>query len=113
MTQAPESYHTNLFPFGDSPVTHWGVCCDPCTQERSSSCKIQIGRNTQNKVLFDYNAVRIATIGYASNVLIWRVVGEGRIRTELFETRLTLGAVAVRINQASDCSKVAKPEFGN
>ena len=46
-------------------------------------------------MLFDDNTVRIAAIGDASKVRVWRVVGEGHVRTELLETGLALGAVAV------------------
>jgi hypothetical protein len=64
-------------------------------------------------VLFYDNTVRIAPIGYTSNVLIWRVVGESRIRTELFETDPTLRTVTIRINHAADCSKVAGLKLGH
>jgi hypothetical protein len=46
-------------------------------------------------VFFDDNTVGIATIGYASKVHVWRVVGERHERAELLETGLALGTVAV------------------
>jgi hypothetical protein len=64
-------------------------------------------------MLFDYNTVRIAAIGYASKVNIWRVVGEGHVRTELLKTGLALRAVAIGVNQAADCSNVAGLELGD
>ena len=64
-------------------------------------------------MLFDYNTVRIAAIGYASKVNIWRVVGEGHVRTELLKTGLALRAVAIGVNQAADCSNVAGLEPGD
>jgi len=64
-------------------------------------------------VLFDDNTVGIAAIGDASKVHVWRVVGEGHVRAELLETGLALGAVAVGVNQAADCSKVAGLELGD
>jgi hypothetical protein len=67
----------------------------------------------KDKVLFDDNTVRIAAIGDASEVHVWRVVGEGHMRAELLETGLTLVAVAVGVNQAADCSKVAGLEVGD
>jgi len=67
----------------------------------------------QDKVLFYDNTVRITSIGYASNMPIWRIVGEGGIRTELFETGLTLRAGTIRINQAADCSKITWLKFGD
>jgi hypothetical protein len=64
-------------------------------------------------VLFDDNTVRIAAIRDSSNVLVWRVVGEGRIRAELLQTGLTLWAVTIGVDQAADCRKVAGPELGD
>jgi len=64
-------------------------------------------------VLFDDNTVGIAAIGDASKVHVWRVVGESHVRAVLLETGLTLVAVAVGVNQAADCSKVAGLEFGD
>jgi hypothetical protein len=76
-------------------VTYWRVCRNPCAQERSDPGEIQVGRNLQDKVLLDDNTVRITPIGYASNVLVLRVVCEGSIGAKLFETGLTLRAVTV------------------
>ena len=67
----------------------------------------------KDKVVFDDNTVRIAAIGDSSEVHVWRVVGEGHMRAELLETGLTLVAVAVGVNQAADCSKVAGLEVGD
>ena len=64
-------------------------------------------------MLFDYNTVRIAAIRDASKVHVWRVEGEGRMRTELFVTGLAFGTVAVGVNQAAYCSNVAGLEFGD
>jgi hypothetical protein len=64
-------------------------------------------------VLFDDNTVGIAAIGDASKVHVWSIVSEGHVRTELLETRLTLVTVAVGVNQAADCSKVAGLELGD
>ena len=64
-------------------------------------------------MLFDYNTVRIAAIGDASKVRVWRVEGKGHVRTELLETGLAFGTVAVGVNQAADCSNVAGFEFGD
>jgi hypothetical protein len=64
-------------------------------------------------LLFDDNTVGIAAIGDASKVHVWSVVSEGHVRTELLETGLTLVAVAVGVNQAPDCSKVAGLKLGH
>jgi hypothetical protein len=64
-------------------------------------------------VLFDYNAVRIAALGDASKMHVWRIIGEGHVRAELLESILTLVAVTVGVNHAADCSNVAWLEFGD
>ncbi len=46
-------------------------------------------------MLFDYNTVRIAAIGDASKARVWRVEGEGHVRTELLETGLAFRTVTV------------------
>src|SRR5437764_15194075 len=58
-------------------------------------------------MLFDYNTVRIAAIGNSSKVHIWRVVGEGHMRTVLLKTGPTLLAVTIRVNHAADCRNIA------
>ena len=85
----------------------------PAHKRGAGSGKTQVGRNTYDKMLFDYNAVRIAAIGNASKVHVWRVIGEGHVRTELLESILALVAVTVGVNHATDCSNIAWLEFGN
>jgi hypothetical protein len=46
-------------------------------------------------MIFDYNTVRITAIGHASKVYVWKVVGEGHMRTELLKAGPALGAVAI------------------
>ena|SRR3954447_4106279 len=64
-------------------------------------------------MFFDYNTIRIAAIGYASKVHVWRVVGEGDVWAELLESILALVAVAIRINHAANCSNVTWLEPGD
>jgi hypothetical protein len=64
-------------------------------------------------VLFDYDTVRIAAIGDASKVPIWRVIGEGYVWAELLESILALVAVTVRVNHAANCSNIAWLEPGD
>jgi hypothetical protein len=64
-------------------------------------------------VLFDYDTVRIATIGYTSKMQIWRIVGESDVWAELLESILALVAVAIGINHAANCSNVTWLEFGD
>jgi hypothetical protein len=55
----------------------------------------------------------MAAIGNASKMNVWRVVGKGHMWTELLETCLTVRTIAVRVNQAPDCSKVTWLELGD
>ncbi len=64
-------------------------------------------------MLFDYNTVRIAAIGGTSKVHIWRVIGEGHVRTILLKTGLSFRAVTVGFNHATDRSNVARLELGD
>jgi hypothetical protein len=64
-------------------------------------------------VLFDYDTVRIAAIGDASKMHIWRVIGESHVWTELLESILALVAVTVRVNHAANCSNVTWLEPGD
>src|SRR5919199_965931 len=58
-------------------------------------------------MLFDYDTIRIAAIGNSSKVNIWRIVGEGHMRTVLLKTGLALGAVTIGVNHAADCRNIA------
>jgi hypothetical protein len=64
-------------------------------------------------VFFDDNAVGIAAIGDASKVHVRRVVSKGHVWAELLKTVLALRAVAVGVNQATYCSKVAGLKLGD
>jgi hypothetical protein len=64
-------------------------------------------------VLFDHDTVRIAAIGDASEMNIWRVIGEDPVWAELLEAILALVTVTVGVNHATDCSNIAWLEFGD
>jgi hypothetical protein len=64
-------------------------------------------------MLFDYNAIGIATICDATKVCVWRVVCKDHVWAVLLETILAFGAVTVGVNQTADCSNVAGLELGN
>ena len=61
----------------------------------------------------DNDAIRVATIGDASEVLVREVVGEGHVGAELLEALLALGTGAVGVDHAADCGDVADFEFGD
>jgi len=64
-------------------------------------------------VFFDDNTVRIAAIGDASKVHIWRVIGEGYVWAELLESILALVAVTIGVNHAANCSNIVWLESGD
>ena len=67
----------------------------------------------QDKALIDDDAVGIAAVGDASEVLIGRVVGERHVRAELLEAGLALGTGAIGIDHAADRGEVAGLELGH
>src|SRR5919202_4482801 len=64
-------------------------------------------------MLFDYDTIRIAAIGYSSKVHIWRVIGECHMRTVLLKTGLALLAVTIRVNHAAYGSNITYLELGD
>ena len=64
-------------------------------------------------MIFDYNTIRIATIGYASKVHIWRVICEGHMWTKLLKADLALRAVTVGVNHAAYGSNISGLELGD
>jgi hypothetical protein len=79
----------------------------------NSSGEVEVGRDAQNKVPIDDDAVGIAAVGDASEVLVRGVIGEDPVRAELLETCLALGTGAIGIDQAADRGEVAGPEPGD
>ena len=61
----------------------------------------------------DDDAVGVAAVGDASQMLVGEVVGESEIRAELLEAGLALGAGAVGIDHAADRGEVAGLELGD
>jgi hypothetical protein len=62
-------------------------------------------------VFFDDNAVRVTTVGDASQVSVRRIVCKDSIWAELFKASLALWAIAVGVNQAANRSEVAGLEL--
>src|SRR5689334_10187865 len=88
VAQSAESYDANFLALGDAPMAHWRVRCDPGAEERRGSGGIELGRDAQDKAFVHNDAIGVATIGDASEVLVREVVGEGQFRTEILETGL-------------------------
>ena len=57
VAQSAEADHANFFAFGDAPVAHGGVRCDPGAQERCGSREIEVGGDAQNEAVIDNDAL--------------------------------------------------------
>ncbi len=107
VAQSAETDHADLLALGDAPVAHGRVGCDPGAEERRGSGEIEVGGNAQDEAFIDDDAVGVATVGDASEVLVRGVVGEGQVRAELLKASLALRAGAVRVDHAADRGEVA------
>jgi hypothetical protein len=107
VAQAAETDHANFLALCDAPVAHRRVCRDPGAEERRDPGEIEVGGDAQNEVFIDDDAIGVATIGDASEVLVRGVEGELQVRTEILKPSLTPGAGAVRVDEATDRGEVA------
>src|SRR5713101_1745054 len=106
VAQSAETDHASLLALGDAPVAHGRVSCDSGTKQRCGSGKLQVRGNAEDKPLVHDDTIGVAAVGDTSQMLIGKVVGKSRIRTELLEARLALGAGAVQVHHAADCGEV-------
>ena len=79
----------------------------PAQSSGAAAGEIEVGRNAQDEAFIDDNAIGVATVGHASEVLVRGVVGEGHVRAELLKASLALGAGAVGVDHAADRGEVA------
>ena len=70
-------------------------------QSKGGSSEIQVRRDAQNEALVDDDAVGVATIGDAPEVLIRHVKGECEVRAKLLEADAALIAGSIRVHQAT------------
>src|ERR1039457_5296366 len=82
VTQPAETDHANLLAFGDAPVAHGRICCDASAEERCGPGEIEVGGDSQNEVFIDDDAIGVATVGDASEVLVRGVEGERQVGKE-------------------------------
>ena len=113
VAQSAEADDADLLALGDAPVAHRRVGGDPGAEQRRGSGEVEVGGNAQDEALVDDDAVGVAAVGDAAEVLVGEVVGERHVRAELLEARLALGAGAVGVDQAADRGEVAGLELGD
>jgi len=112
VAESTETDNADFLALGDIPVAQRRVCGDSGAKQRSGSGKVEVRGNAEDKALVNDDAIGVAAIGDTSQVLVRKVVGEGRLRTELLEARPALRAGAVRVHHAADCGDVARLELG-
>src|ERR1700723_840522 len=113
VAQSAKADHSNFLALGDAPAAHGRVRCDSCAEQRSSSGEFQIRGDTQDEPLVYENALGVAAIGDASEVLVRHIKRECKVRAELLKASPALWTRAVRVNQAANRGEVAGLEFGN
>ena len=70
VAQSAETDDADLLALGDAPVAHGRVGRDPGAEQRRGSGEIEVGRNAQNETFVDDDAVGVAAVGDASEVLV-------------------------------------------
>jgi len=113
VAQSAETYNADFLALDVAPAAYWRVGRDPCAEKRRNSGQIEVGGDAQNEAFVDYDAIGVAAIGDASEVLVRGVEGESHVRTELLDTGPALGAGAVGVNHASDGGEVAGLKLGD
>src|ERR1700675_3192139 len=101
VAQSAETNHADFLAFSDTPAEHGRVSCDSSAEQRSDSSEVQIGGDAQNEPLVHYNALGVAAVGDASEVLVRHIKGECEVRAELLEASPALGTRAVRVDHAA------------
>ena len=85
----------------------------PAQSRGAAPARSRFGGTRSTKRSIDDNAVGVAAVGDAAQVLVGEVVGEGHVGAELLQARLALGAGAVGVHQAADGGQVAGFELGD
>ena len=113
VAQPAEPDHADLLALGDAPVTHRRVGRDSGAEQRRGPGEIEVGGDAQNEALIDDDAVGVAAVGDAAQVLVRGAVGEDLVRAELLEASPALGTGVVGVDQAADAREVARLELRN
>ena len=111
VAQSAEADHANFLALADLPAAHGRVRGDSGAEQRRGSGEVQIRGNPQHESLVDDDAVGVAAIGDASEVLVGQIKGEREVRAELLQASSALGAGAVGIDHAADRREIAGLEF--
>src|SRR5208282_2990957 len=107
VAQAAEPDHANFLALGDTPAAHGRVSCDSSAEQRSGSGELEVRGDAQDEPLLHDNALGIAAVGDAAEVLVWRIKGECHVGAEILKASPALGTRTVRVDHAANRSKVA------
>src|SRR5215471_20046620 len=113
VTEPSKPDHANLLPFFDVPVAHWRICGDPSAQQRCSPSDVQVRRQSQHKMFVYHDAVRVATIGDASEMFVRRIESERHVWAELLEVTFAICAGPVGIDHTTHRDDIAWLVLGN
>src|SRR6266487_6092209 len=85
VAQSAEADHANFLALGDAPMMHGRVSGDAGAEQWRRCCGIEVGRDAQNEVFIDNDALGVSAVGHASEMLVRRVEGEDHVRAKLLE----------------------------
>ena len=102
-----ETDHADLLALDVAPAPDRRIGRDPGAEQRRGAGRIEVGRDPQHEALVDHDALGVAAVGDAAEVLVRRVVGEGRGRAELLDVSRAAGAAVVGVDQAADPDEVS------
>src|SRR3954466_4226082 len=91
VAETTKTDYANLLALRHSPMVQRRIRRDAGTQQRSSAREVEVRRHSQNESLVNHDAVGVAAISDASEMLVREVVGQREIRAELLESGLALG----------------------
>src|ERR1700733_1900774 len=76
VSQAAEANDADLLALANLPVAQRGISRNARAEQRSSRSQVQLVRNPERKGFVNHDAVGIAAIGHAAEMLLLGVVGE-------------------------------------
>ena len=74
-------------------MAHRRVSRYPGAQQRRGTGQFEFGRNSQDEMFIDDDAVGVAAVSDASEMFVRKVVRECYVRTELLKARFAFGQV--------------------
>ncbi len=70
VAQPAETDHAHLLAFGDAPVAHGRIGGDAGAEQRRGPGEIEVGGHAQDEALIDDDAIGVAAVGDASEMLV-------------------------------------------